>query len=114
MVRNYNDLRLLLIIAGAVIVPLLTALTALTAKLGGIKYALWVLAGGLVVMFIINCVAFKNYPEEWNAFPDNDPNAQRIPLPDSRPVRGPHRQLQHWLGHFRRDGSDWRRPVLLY
>lgn len=62
-------------IAGAVVVPLLTALTA---ALGGIKYALWVLAGGLLVMFIINCVAFKNYPEEWNAYPDNDPNAQRI------------------------------------
>ena len=70
MVRNYNDLRLLLIIAGAVIVPILTALTA---ALGGIKYALWVMAGGLVVMFILNTVAFNNYPEEWNAYPDKIP-----------------------------------------
>jgi len=62
-------------LAGAVIVPILTALTA---ALGGIKYALWVMAGGLVVMFILNTVAFKNYPEEWNAYPDNDPNAERI------------------------------------
>ena len=54
-----------------------TILVALTAALGGIKYALWVVAAALIVLAIINFVAFKNYPEEWNAYPDNDPTFQR-------------------------------------
>lgn len=54
-----------------------TILVALTGALGGIKYALWVVAGCLIVLAIINFVAFKNYPEEWNAYPDNDPTFKR-------------------------------------
>jgi OFA family oxalate/formate antiporter-like MFS transporter len=60
--------------SGASIVPILTALTA---KFGGIRQALWVLAGGLVVLAILNFVAFKDYPEEWDAYPDNNPNEKR-------------------------------------
>lgn len=54
-----------------------TILVALTGALGGIKYALWVAAAALVVLAIINFTAFKNYPEEWNAYPDNDPTFKR-------------------------------------
>jgi len=52
-------------------------LVALTGILGGIKYALWVIAGCLVVLAIINFLFFKNYPEEWGAYPDNNPDLQR-------------------------------------
>lgn len=52
-----------------------TILVALTGALGGIQYALWVMAGCLIVLAVINFAAFKNYPEEWGAYPDNDPNA---------------------------------------
>lgn len=54
-----------------------TILVALTGALGGIKYALWVTAAALIVLAIINFTAFKNYPEEWNAYPDNDPTFKR-------------------------------------
>lgn len=54
-----------------------TILVGLTAKFGDIKYALWVMAGCLVILAIINFTAFKNYPEEWGAYPDNDPTAKR-------------------------------------
>ncbi len=52
-------------------------LTGLSAAWGGIQYALYFMAGCLIVLAIINFVAFRNFPEEWNAFPDNDPNAVR-------------------------------------
>ena len=48
-------------------------LVALSGALGGIKYALWVMAGCLIVLAIINFTAYKNYPEEWGAYPDNNP-----------------------------------------
>ena len=51
-----------------------TILTALTAVFGGIDKALYCAAGALVVLAIINFVFFKNYPEEWGAFPDNNPD----------------------------------------
>lgn len=51
-----------------------TILVALTGALGGIKYALWVVAACLIVLAVVNFVAFKNYPEEWGAYPDNNPN----------------------------------------
>jgi len=54
-----------------------TILVALTAVFGGIQYALWVIAGCLVVMAVVNFLAFKNYPEEWGAHPDNNPAAPR-------------------------------------
>lgn len=54
-----------------------TILVALTAAFGDIKYALYFMAGCLVVLAIINFVAFKNWPEEWGAYPDNDPNEAR-------------------------------------
>lgn len=54
-----------------------TILVSLSAALGGIKYALWVIAACLIVLAIINFTAFKNYPEEWNAYPDNDPTLKR-------------------------------------
>lgn len=50
-----------------------TILVSLTAKLGDIKYALYCVAGALVVLAVINFAAFKNYPEEWGAYPDNNP-----------------------------------------
>ena len=49
-------------------------LVALSGAFGGIKYALWVMAGRLIVLAIVNFTAFKNYPEEWGAYPDNNPN----------------------------------------
>lgn len=49
-------------------------LVALSGAFGGIKYALWVMAGCLIVLAIVNFTAFKNYPEEWGAYPDNNPN----------------------------------------
>lgn len=61
-----------------------TILVALTGALGGIKYALWVVAAALIVLAVINFVAFKNYPEEWNAYPDNDPTFKRE---DKRTIR---------------------------
>lgn len=54
-----------------------TILVALTAHFGDIKYALWVMAGCLVILAIINFAAFKNYPEQWGAYPDNNPEEKR-------------------------------------
>lgn len=50
-----------------------TILVALTGAFGGIKYALWIVAAALIVLAVINFTAFKNYPEEWGAYPDNNP-----------------------------------------
>lgn len=61
-------------IGGAVIVPFLTAMVA---KLGNITNAMLVLAACVAVLFVLNLVAFKDYPEQWNAYPDNDPTAER-------------------------------------
>ena len=48
-------------------------LVALSGAFGGIKYALWVMAGCLIVLAIINFTAFKNYPEEWGPIPTTIP-----------------------------------------
>jgi len=52
-------------------------LVALTAYFGGIQYALYVMAVCLLVLAVVNFTLFKNFPEEWNAYPDNNPNAKR-------------------------------------
>lgn len=52
-------------------------LVALSAALGGIRFALYVMAGCLVLLAIVNFLFYRDYPEQWNAFPDNDPTSQR-------------------------------------
>ncbi|MGI6072662.1 MAG: MFS transporter [Lachnospiraceae bacterium] len=64
-----------------------TILVRLTALLGDIKYALWVVAGCLIVLAIINFTAYKDYPEQWKAYPDNDPNS---------PVRSTEKPVTGW------------------
>ncbi len=61
-----------------------TILVALTGALGGIKYALWVMAGCLIVLAVINFLAYRDYPEEWGAYPDNNPDEK---TGDKRAVR---------------------------
>lgn len=52
-------------------------ITGLSMAFGGIRYAMYFMAGALLVLAVINFVAFRNYPEEWNAYSDNDPNFKR-------------------------------------
>ena len=40
----------------------------------GVRAVLFLLAGLLGVTAILTIVAYKDYPEQWNAFPDNIPN----------------------------------------
>lgn len=54
-----------------------TAISAMMGILGDIKYALWVVAGFVLLVCICNFAFFKNYPEECGAYPDNDPTAKR-------------------------------------
>jgi MFS family permease len=50
---------------------------AILTRFGDIKYVLFFLAGELVVLTVLTIVAYRDYPEEWNAFPDNNPNEKR-------------------------------------
>jgi len=52
-------------------------LVGLTAFFGGLQYALWAMAVCLIALAVVNFTLFKNFPEEWNAFPDNNPNEKR-------------------------------------
>lgn len=58
-------------------VCVVAAIFAMMGIFGDLKYALWVLAGFVLVFCICNFVFFKNYPEECGAYPDNDPNEIR-------------------------------------
>ncbi len=53
-------------------------ITAMMAAFGDLKYALYVIAGAVMIFCIINFIFFKDFPEDCGAYPDNDPNEKRI------------------------------------
>ena len=61
-------------LASIVGVALLTAMIAATGSLSG---GLYVMAGITLFIAILNYATVKNYPEEWGAYPDNDPNSKK-------------------------------------
>lgn len=61
-------------LASIVGVALLTAMIRATGSLNG---GLYVMAGITLFIALLNFIAVKNYPEEWGAYPDNDPNSKK-------------------------------------
>ena len=53
-------------------------------RFGDIKYVMFFLAAELVVLSILTIVAYKDYPEQWGAFPDNNPNEKMQEVQDIR------------------------------
>jgi OFA family oxalate/formate antiporter-like MFS transporter len=47
------------------------------AVFGSTKYGLLFFSGLLFLIAVLNFAAFRDYPEQWNAFPDNNPNEKR-------------------------------------
>lgn len=52
-------------------------LASLAARFGGIDKALYIIAGFVAVLAILNFTTIKNYPEERGCFPDNDPDSPK-------------------------------------
>lgn len=50
---------------------------SLSGRLGGIDKALYVIAGFVLILGILNVTTIKNYPEERGCYPDNDPNSPK-------------------------------------
>jgi MFS family permease len=68
-------------LASIVSVP---AMIAVLTMFGDIKYVLFLLAGELVMMTILTIAAYRDYPEEWGAFPDNNPDEKRQDIHEMR------------------------------
>lgn len=54
-----------------------TLLASLAGRFGGIDKALYIVAGFVLVLGVLNVVTIKNYPEERGCYPDNDPNSPK-------------------------------------
>ena len=52
-------------------------LMKLSGRFGGIDKALYIIAGFVAVLAILNFTTIKNYPEECGCYPDNDPNSPK-------------------------------------
>jgi len=59
---------------------------AIAARFGSMSYGLYFMAAIAVILAVVTFTAFKNYPEEWNAYPDNDPNSPK--REDMKPKTG--------------------------
>ena len=62
------------VLASVAGVPLLAGVSG---NFGGIDKGLYVVAGIVIVIAILNFTTIKNYPEEWGCYPDNNPNEKK-------------------------------------
>jgi len=44
---------------------------------GNFSVGLYIMAGVTIALAIVTFTAFRNYPEEWGVYPDNDPNSPK-------------------------------------
>ena len=56
---------------------MVTLLTTIYMKTGAIRNCMFFLAGLLTFMAVLTIVAYKEYPEQWGAYPDNNPNEKQ-------------------------------------
>ena len=57
--------------ASLLAIPAMTAVLAIT---GQAKYVMYLLASWILLVMLLTIFAYKDYPEQWGAYPDNDPS----------------------------------------
>ena len=78
-------------------------ITAVTLRTGDMKFALYIIAGFVMVFCILNFLFFKDYPEDCGAYPDNDPTEVREDISKLKTgwtISKAVRMKEFWLGAF--------------